>query len=237
MISIAICADVKTVLDIKEKIQEFLISSNTFAKMTLLNDVCKLLRIPGSYDIYIIDMDSNSEEAVELGYQMSQIDPHSKIIMICSKKEYAYKAAQIYAHYFLLKPVSKEDLSEVLDKIKTNIQETNIIVRTSEGDKRVKINNINYINIVDRCLCYHLTDGNVYDGYSLRSSFKKAINPLQMHRSFVFLHPSLLININHVKILNKDHLTFENDEVIYFPRKHYEMIYERWKEESRVIME
>ena len=59
---------------------------------------------------------------------------------------------------------------------------------------------LNYINIVKRCLSYHLKDGTMLDGQSLRVSFEKAIDPLQERPSFLFLAPSLLINLNEIKI-------------------------------------
>ena len=72
------------------------------------------------------------------------------------------------------------------------------------------------------------------DGQSLRTSFKKAINPLQDNPNFLFLPPSLLINLNEIKIINNDNITFENDEVIYFPKKSHDFIYEKWKTYNRI---
>jgi hypothetical protein len=44
----------------------------------------------------------------------------------------------------------------------------------------------------------------MFDGQTLRSSFEKAIDPLQNHKAFAFLAPSLLINLGEIKIINKE---------------------------------
>jgi hypothetical protein len=68
----------------------------------------------------------------------------------------------------------------------------------------------------------------MFDGQTLRSSFEKAIDPLQNHKAFVFLAPSLLINLGEIKIINKDHIIFENDDTLYFPMKQHDFLRSRW---------
>lgn len=51
---------------------------------------------------------------------------------------------------------------------------------------------------------------------------------------FVFVNPSLLINLSQIKIMNKDHLFFENDSILYFPKSAYEKIHERWISYNRL---
>jgi hypothetical protein len=90
----------------------------------------------------------------------------------------AHLAAKVRANYFITKPYDKEELVEILMEIRKEIKEDSIIIKIPSGDRRVRINNLNYINIVRRCLCYHLKDGTMFDGQTLRSSFEKAIDPL-----------------------------------------------------------
>ena len=75
----------------------------------------------------------------------------------------------------------------------------------------------------------------MFDGQTLRSSFEKAIYPLQENKSFLFIPPSLLINIGEIKILNSDNAVFENDDVVYFPKKSYDMIHDKWLNYNRIV--
>lgn len=75
----------------------------------------------------------------------------------------------------------------------------------------------------------------MFDGQTLRTSFEKAIDPLQKHKMFLFISPSLLINIGAIKIVNKDNIVFENDEVLFFPMKQYENVRNAWINYSRIL--
>jgi hypothetical protein len=69
----------------------------------------------------------------------------------------------------------------------------------------------------------------------LRSSVEKAIDPLHKHKAFLFIAPSLLINIGEIKEVNKDNIKFENDDVLFFPMKHYETVRNTWINYNRIF--
>lgn len=234
MLSIAIYDDNKeSVLEIKDAIQDYLIETHSLAKVSCFNKAEELLVTPGSYDIYIMNIDS-SEDIDALSTRMNEIDSGSRFIFMGTDPALACSAYKVDAESYLLKPVDKEQIFKVLNKIKQKVKEEAIIIKTGEGDRRVKVPQVNYINIVKRCICYHLKDGNVFDGQTLRTSFEKAIKPLDSHPSFYFLPPSLLINLGEIKIIDTDHIIFENDSVLYFPKKAYDAIYTRWKEYNKI---
>lgn len=237
MLSIAVYSDCnEDTISIKSIIQDFLIEYKIMAKVSVFTNAEDLIIIPNRYDIYIMDMDSK-EDAIVLGKQMMDIDAGSHFIYLSSDTSMAYKATKIHADYFLEKPINVEEFKEILHEIRQEIKEDNIIIPIPGGERRVRVNNLNYINIVKRCLCYHLKDGTMFDGQTLRTSFEKAISPLQYHKTkaFYFLAPSLLINIGEVKIINGDNLIFENDDVLYFPKKSYEMIRKAWLDYNSFI--
>ena len=37
-----------------------------------------------------------------------------------------------------------------------------------------------------------------------------------------------------IKVIDNDNITFENDEVIYFPKKSHDLIHEKWKTYNRI---
>lgn len=196
-------------------------------------DEMELLITPGSYDVYIFDMDD--EASIVLGPRMKKIDSGSRSIYLSTCTTKAYTAAKIRADYFIKAPVEREEFFSILTEIKDNIKADNIVIKIPSGERRIRINHLNYVNIVKRCLCYHLTDGSMFDGQTLRTSFEKAINPLQNHPSFFFLSPSTLINLGCIKILNNDNIIFDNDKVLYFPKKAYTSIRKAWINYNKII--
>ena len=187
----------------------------------------EIILVPARYDVYIMDMDS-AEDVNALGKVMRDIDTGSYFIYTSSDISKAYLAYKSRANYFLECPINIEELNLILTTIKQKIQQDNIIIKTPTGEKRIRSNNLNYINIVKRCLCYHLRNGTVFDGQTLRTSFDKAIYPLQNSKMFLFLSPSLLINLSEVKEIASDHVIFENDEIAFFPKKSYNLVREAW---------
>ena len=234
MLSIAIYSDQETdVLALKSIIQDFLIANKIMAKLSHFQKGEDLILVPTRYDIYIMDMDS-SEDTIALGKTMMDIEAGSRFIYMSSDTTKAYSVFKLHADYFLEKPIDIQDFHTILTRIKQKIQEDNIIIKIPTGERRIRSNNLNYINIVKRCLCYHLRDGAMFDGQTLRTSFEKAIYPLQNSQMFLFLPPSLLINLSEIKIVNSDNIIFENEDVVYFPKKSYDIVREAWLNYNRI---
>ena len=204
------------------------------AKISCFSTPEEVMMIPNRYDVYFMDMDSTSDATV-LGKNRKLIDEGSQFVYMSINPNVAHIAAKVRSDYFITKPFDKEEIAEILNEIKKEIKEDSIIIKIPSGERRVRINNLNYINIVRRCLCYHLKDGAMFDGQTLRSSFEKAIDPLHKHKSFIFLAPSLLINLGEIKIINKDNIVFENDDVLYFPMKQYDNLRNAWINYNRII--
>lgn len=204
------------------------------AKISCFSTPEEVMMIPNRYDVYFMDMDSTNDATV-LGKNRRLIDEGSQFVYMSINPNVAHIAAKVRSDYFITKPFDKEEIAEILNEIKKEIKEDSIIIKISSGERRVRINNLNYINIVRRCLCYHLKDGAMFDGQTLRSSFEKAIDPLNKHKSFIFLAPSLLINLGEIKIINKDNIVFENDDVLYFPMKQYDNLRNAWINYNRII--
>ena len=204
------------------------------AKISCFSTPEEVMMIPNRYDVYLMDMDSTNDATV-LGKNRRLIDEGSQFVYMSINPNVAHIAAKVRSDYFITKPFDKEEIAEILNEIKKEIKEDSIIIKIPSGERRVRINNLNYINIVRRCLCYHLKDGAMFDGQTLRSSFEKAIDPLNKHKSFIFLAPSLLINLGEIKIINKDNIVFENDDVLYFPMKQYDNLRNAWINYNRII--
>ena len=111
-----------------------------------------------------------------------------------------------------------------LDKRKNGL----VIISTSKGYKRVELKDLNFIDIEERSLFYHLDNEVIKARCTLRTSFAKAVEPYLCNDNLFFLKPSLLINIDNIQFLDKNHIIFKNDEILYFPKKYYIEIYNEW---------
>ena len=186
LLSIAIYSDlIADTASLKTLIQDYLIEYKTIAKISIFKKGEDVIMIRNKYDVYFIDMDTD-EDCVILGEQIRKADRGSKFIYMSVNPNKAQRAAKARCNYFITKPYDKVELVEILNEIKDDIRQESVIIKIPSGERRVRINDLNYINIVRRCLCYHLKDGAMFDGQTLRSSFEKAIDPLQKHKSCIF---------------------------------------------------
>lgn len=162
-------------------------------------------------------MDMDSELDInKLAEQMENIDSNSYFIYFSEDRLKACSATELYANYFLLKPINTEKLIKILLKIKNKIKNEHIVIKTANGERRVAITDINYINIVKRCLCYHLKEGSIFDGQTLRASFEKTIDPLHLHDlPILFLAPSFLINVAEIIGIEGENILFENGDNVF----------------------
>ena len=133
------------------------------AKISCFSTPEEVMMIPNRYDVYFMDMDSTND-ATALGKNRRLIDEGSQFVYMSINPNVAHIAAKVRSDYFITKPFDKEEIAEILNEIKKEIKEDSIIIKIPSGERRVRINNLNYINIVRRCLCYHLKDGAMFDG-------------------------------------------------------------------------
>lgn len=132
-------------------------------------------------------------------------------------------------NYFVQKPVDYKKLDEILFHIRKKIQNNFICIQTIEGDQRLKISELNYVNIEGRNLCYHLTDGTKTNSTTLTTSFIKAITPLDQHELLLFIKPSLLINISKIKIVDTNRIIFDNKDWMPVSSPQRKIIKEEWE--------
>ena len=133
------------------------------AKISCFSTPEEVMMIPNRYDVYFMDMDSTNDATV-LGKNRRLIDEGSQFVYMSINPNVAHIAAKARSDYFITKPFDKEEIAEILNEIKKEIKEDSIIIKIPSGERRVRINNLNYINIVRRCLCYNLKDGAMFDG-------------------------------------------------------------------------
>lgn len=212
----------------KNLIQNYFADNEISGRYQTFNEMMDLLTVPSRFDVYIMDLENNKEEVIFLGAKMKQIDTFGHIIYIDAQMDSFCDSLLADADCFLIKPITKNSLFPLLNKIRKLIKQDSIIISTPAGDRKIRTSDLNYINIEDRCLCYHLRNEDFYNGKSLRGSFEKSITPLQHQETLMFIPPSLLINIENIEVLNVDHLIFDNGEKIYFPKKHHDAIEEYW---------
>lgn len=227
MITIAICGN-NPKFDkprLKNLIEHYMGWNNSAYKIYIFSSLSETeSAVPPNFDIYIIDIDTFYEKLV--------IDNANKsyFIFVGNNLSNIFINNEMANNYFITHPIDGDKLKEIIEHIRKKIQRNCIVVRTVDGITKLSINEVNYINIEDRNLCYHLTSGVKEYSYTLTTSFKKAITPLDQHDLLCFLPPSLLINITKIRTIGTNYVDFENKERFYVSVPQRKAIQEQWEE-------
>lgn len=206
-------------------VKEYILHSGRAIDLMVYENGTELLedaRHTGSFDIYILDILMPLLNGIDLGIQLRELDPDSKIFYLTSSPDYSIRAFKARAWEYLLKPVKKEELFSALEEAicaLTVKREDGIVVRTSQSSIRLTFDSILYAELNKKNIHYHLTNGKVIQSISIRTGFSEAVQEMLRDSRFFMCTASMVINLYHVDEISHDVLTFQNGKTIYLSRQ------------------
>jgi two-component system LytT family response regulator len=171
-----------------------------------------------TFDVLFLDINLPDGSGFDLIYRLQKRD--FKTVFVTAYDHYALDAFKISAVDYLLKPVSPDLLIKALDKININDhnieQETKlnvlqdriadqykqsekIILSDSEKFEVVDIQHIIYCEANSSYTIFHFQDGSRFITSTNLKEYERILSPYGFTRS----HHSILVNLQHVKSLNK----------------------------------
>jgi len=167
----------------------------------------------GGFDLYLLDVLMPEENGIEVGKALRQMDRDGAILYLTASPDYAVDSYLTQAFFYLLKPVERERLFEVLDRAAADLQRRKseaVVINTSSGLRSVLLDEILYAERVERFIRYHLAGGETVDSRTIRSSFREAAAPLLADRRFILCGASFVLNLDHVKSVERETVDLDN---------------------------
>ncbi len=159
-------------------------------------------RMDDIFDLYLLDIVMPEMTGIEFGRKIREFDKNSQIVYTTSFKEYGYEAFGVQASDYLLKPIQKEKLEEVLYvawKKREWLWRQGIVIKAKEGMQNVRAQDIIYVENVERCAVYHLKSGLSVTGLCNRGRFEETVMPLTKLQQFFQPHKSYLVNMYYIR--------------------------------------
>lgn len=133
MLKIALCDDNEMQQDIlMDQVSDYVKEKGIEAEITLFSNGNELLdhvKENGGFDIYVLDMIMPGMKGIDLGAELRNMGDKGHIIYLTITNAFISKAVEVQASIYLLKPITKSQLANVLDNVITQIDEE----KTGEG--------------------------------------------------------------------------------------------------------
>ncbi len=109
------------------------------------------------YDAIFIDIQMPYMNGMELAGKLRKLDSSVLIVFITNMSNFAINGYAVDAVDFIVKPVSYNNFAAMMSKVMklSAFFANEIMLRTQEGGRRLKTNEIRFVEIMDHKLIYH----------------------------------------------------------------------------------
>ena len=149
---------------------------------------------------------------------MKQLPSEIKVIFTTAYEEYAVRAFRLAAYDYLLKPIDKQELVEVVDRLmeESNPDRDRIqmdllqqLIRSQEKTRKIAINTSDSLHVVNMDEILYLTSQKSYTRFQLDDTTLLATKPISFyedllqHQRFFRVHRSHIVNLARARVYKK----------------------------------
>ncbi len=230
---IAICDDSKFDLQIITSfVEEFFKDKKTTLKIDrFVNSRLLINKLTEDdnllYDVFILDV-VMPQNGIVIAQKINKLFPNAVIIFQSSSRDYAVEAFRVRAFDYILKPLNKIQVFECLNRVYEKFSPSNkAVIQIKDSElflTSIVIEEINYIESLNRRLMFHLIDGRTIYSTTLRNKFIDSI-PFDLNENnFVACHAAFVVNLNQVKSISSNSFNMFNGKVIPISKRIYKDI-------------
>lgn len=192
-------------------------------------NLIKLINLPinNGFDIYFLDMIMQIN-GIEVAKKIREIAPDAIIIYTTTSKEFAVDAFSVKAYHYLIKPLDVKQVNNLLDDLSLtfNYRTKNTFnFKTSTSNiLTIEINQVCYIESIDRRIVIHLVNGEDISSTSLRAKFYDSIPFKYENYNFIACHASFIVNMNHVSAIEDGCFVMKNGCIVPIAKRNFSNI-------------
>ena len=209
MLKIAVCDDSRELL---EKVEEIVLEYETMQKVPITVHTCtnadELLcsMKKTDFDLLILDIIMPGFTGMQAAHEIRKFNEEIKIIFLTSSREFAIESYAVDAYYYLLKPISRETLFPLLDKViaQINSRQESCVIYSPMGIVRLPFEKIECLEIYNKHLVFHLSDGSRKE---TRGSLSDYESLFLSRKEFLKIHRSYLLNMDYIQSMEAGEIT------------------------------
>lgn len=218
MIRIAVCDDEKHFVD---QIKEVLLSYNKKIEDTICveefyDGIMLLDKYDCRFDIIFLDIKMPYMDGIKVAEKIRKKDKDVSIIFLTSLLGRAIDGYKVKAENFLIKPIDRKKVLHEIDRyimLNRMKKQLCILIENIEGQFRIPISSLKYIETYNRNLLIHTEDQAIVCYRKL----KELKEELKNH-GFAQSHKGYLVNLSYVKSIKANDIMLTTNEVIPISR-------------------
>lgn len=223
MYKIAVCDDEEAVsAQVKELITEW----NPSVDVVCFSSGEELLENYQSYEAVFLDIDMAGMNGIETGKAIRKMDKDTKIVYLTAYRDYVSGAFGVHAFQYLLKPVNKKAIWNVLEEIFRYMKsaEKKIILdfHTVDGSLCLPVERIYFFEYENRKIRIVTDEEQYYMSDKIGNMAKR-----MAEFGFSMPHQSFVVNMFHVKNVKNQQIFLDNGMEIPLSQKKQKT----WKQE------
>lgn len=168
------------------------------------------------YNLLVLDIEMGEINGLELARSVRSQDKNIPILFVTGYDEYMQYGYDVSALHYLIKPVNKERLFQVLNKLgQRGAEEVKSLILNSEnGIRRIQVNNILYVEAAGHGSVMHTVD----EVIRLKESLGEIERQVIPTGEVIKCHRAYLVNLRFVSAIQNANLILDNSESLPISR-------------------
>lgn len=157
------------------------------------------------FDVVLMDIEMPHMDGMEAARRLREIDEEVCLIFVTNLAHYAIEGYEVRAMDFLVKPVEYDNFSLKLQKAlasRSRMQKKEIVLNSGSGIRRIRLDEIHYIEVMDHNLIYHTTGGDFGERGSIREK-EESLKDFGFARA----SNSFLVNLHYATVFSGGDVT------------------------------
>lgn len=236
---IAICDDEK---DIRELIGNKIVCIDSEAEISFFQSGEELLASEQDMDILFLDIQMQGINGMETAIELRKKDNKLILIFVTALEEYVFKAFDVGAFHYLVKPIDDKKLEEVLKKAIEQVSSERMLQRQQEEKyvminqngirRKVLIDTIIYAEVFNRKVVIHSQS---IDGTECEIEYYGKLSDLEKAAGEDFFRPhrAYLVNMKYIEKYDASTIWLEKGTVLMAKKKFPELVKKYMKYNER----
>lgn len=220
MINVAICDDDPAILEeLSGYARAYFLEYGREADIALFSDPRAFAETFAAdmFHIALLDIMMPGRSGIELARNIYEMDRNCAIAFVTSSPDFAIQGYGVNAVSYLLKPVSREMIAEVLDKCMERIEKgqarhRSISVKEGSHRKKIDLARTVFLESRNKQVLIHCDDGTVICSGKLSDLL------VQLPGHFIQIHKSYVVNLTRMKAMSRTEMVSDADQRVPISR-------------------